>query len=101
MLLAIDVGNTNIVFALCAGQEIVHRWRISTDGQRTADEYAVWLKARGNRDKVIIATKLGMDMGGDGGMSMDGMDMSMRNGDNAPQVKLGPGVQMISPMPVP
>jgi type III pantothenate kinase len=48
MLLAIDVGNTNIVFALCdptAGDAdmIVHRWRISTDGQRTADEYAVWL----------------------------------------------------------
>jgi type III pantothenate kinase len=43
MLLAIDVGNTNIVFALCEGDAIVHRWRISTDGQRTADEYAVWL----------------------------------------------------------
>ncbi len=43
MLLAIDVGNTNIVFALCEGDEIRQRWRISTDGQRTADEYAVWL----------------------------------------------------------
>ncbi|WP_164157196.1 type III pantothenate kinase [Sandarakinorhabdus rubra] len=43
MLLAIDVGNTNIVFALCRGEAIEHRWRISTDGQRTADEYAVWL----------------------------------------------------------
>ncbi|MFZ5670770.1 MAG: copper resistance system multicopper oxidase [Pseudomonadota bacterium] len=44
----------------------------------------------------------GMDHGpGDGGMTMDmsGMDMSMRNPDNAPQVKMGPGVQMISPMP--
>ena len=28
-----------------------------------------------------------------------GMDMSMRNPDNAPQVKLGPGVQTIAPMP--
>lgn len=43
MLLAIDVGNTNIVFALCDGETIKWRWRISTDGQRTADEYAVWL----------------------------------------------------------
>ncbi|GGI86608.1 type III pantothenate kinase [Polymorphobacter multimanifer] len=43
MLLAIDVGNTNIVFAICEGDEIRWRWRISTDGQRTADEYAVWL----------------------------------------------------------
>jgi type III pantothenate kinase len=43
MLLAIDVGNTNIVFAICEGEVIRWRWRISTDGQRTADEYAVWL----------------------------------------------------------
>ena len=43
MLLAIDVGNTNIVFAICDGETIKWRWRISTDGQRTADEYAVWL----------------------------------------------------------
>lgn len=43
MLLAIDVGNTNIVFAICEGETIRWRWRISTNGQRTADEYAVWL----------------------------------------------------------
>jgi type III pantothenate kinase len=43
MLLAIDVGNTNIVFAICEGEDIRWRWRISTDGDRTADEYAVWL----------------------------------------------------------
>ncbi|MDO9473028.1 MAG: copper resistance system multicopper oxidase [Caulobacter sp.] len=44
----------------------------------------------------------GMDHGPDGGMQMDmsGMDMSMRNPDNAPQVKMGPGVQTLSPMPV-
>ncbi|CAN7382151.1 copper resistance system multicopper oxidase [Caulobacter sp. LjRoot300] len=35
-----------------------------------------------------------------GKMEMGGMDMSMRNPDNAPQVKLGPGVQTIAPMPV-
>ena len=43
MLLAIDVGNTNIVFAVCEGEAIRWRWRISTDRNRTADEYAVWL----------------------------------------------------------
>ena len=44
MLLAIDAGNTNIVFALVKGQEIRARWRIATDARRTADEYAVWLR---------------------------------------------------------
>ncbi len=43
MLLAIDVGNTNIVFALCEGDQILHRWRINTNPRRTADEYVVWL----------------------------------------------------------
>jgi len=43
MLLAIDAGNTNIVFALLDGGEIRARWRIATDARRTADEYAVWL----------------------------------------------------------
>ena len=47
MLLAIDAGNTNVVFALVAqredGPRIRARWRIATDPRRTADEYAVWL----------------------------------------------------------
>ncbi len=43
MLLAIDVGNTNVVFALYEGREIKARWRIATDPRRTGDEYAVWL----------------------------------------------------------
>ncbi|MXO74113.1 type III pantothenate kinase [Altererythrobacter aerius] len=48
MLLAADVGNTNVVFALYAllpdgGREIRARWRIATDPRRTGDEYAVWL----------------------------------------------------------
>ena len=43
MLLAIDAGNTNLVFALVEAGEIRARWRIATDPRRTADEYAVWL----------------------------------------------------------
>ncbi|UIP05695.1 type III pantothenate kinase [Erythrobacter sp. SDW2] len=43
MLLAIDAGNTNVVFALFEGREIRARWRIATDPRRTGDEYAVWL----------------------------------------------------------
>ncbi|OWQ90209.1 copper resistance system multicopper oxidase [Sphingopyxis witflariensis] len=38
-------------------------------------------------------------MSGHGSGDMGGMDMSMRNPKNAPGVKMGPGVQTISPMP--
>lgn len=64
MLLAIDAGNTNVVFALLEGREIKARWRIATDPRRTADEYAVWLSQlltlegydRAQVSGVIIAT---------------------------------------------
>src|SRR4028118_541885 len=64
MLLAIDAGNTNVVFALVKGREIRTRWRIATDPRRTADEYAVWLYqllqlegfTKADVDAVIIGT---------------------------------------------
>ena len=43
MLLAIDSGNTNVVFAIYDGATQRRNWRSSTDPKRTADEYAVWL----------------------------------------------------------
>ncbi len=43
MLLAIDVGNTNMTFAAFSGKSIVNEWRIATSATRTAEEYGVWL----------------------------------------------------------
>ena len=43
MLLAIDAGNTNVVFAIYDGEKQRGTWRIASDPRRTADEYAVWL----------------------------------------------------------
>jgi type III pantothenate kinase len=43
MLLAIDSGNTNVVFAIYDGDTLRGRWRASSDTRRTPDEYAVWL----------------------------------------------------------
>ena len=64
MLLAIDVGNTNVVFAIFEGRVIKARWRIATDPRRTGDEYAVWLMqlleirglAREDISQIIIST---------------------------------------------
>ncbi|MEY4249871.1 MAG: hypothetical protein RJA87_1504 [Pseudomonadota bacterium] len=43
MLLAIEQGNTNTLFAIHDGNEWTAQWRSSTESSRTADEYAVWL----------------------------------------------------------
>lgn len=45
MLLVIDAGNTNIVFAVHDPSGWRGVWRIRTDAQRTSDEYAVWLNS--------------------------------------------------------
>jgi type III pantothenate kinase len=64
MILAVDVGNTNLVFALVERREIKARWRIATDPRRTADQYSVWLHqlfelegfSRDRVEGVIIGT---------------------------------------------
>jgi type III pantothenate kinase len=43
MLLAVEQGNTNTLFAVHDGHEWVAQWRSATESTRTADEYAVWL----------------------------------------------------------
>ena len=45
--------------------DVYSRWHTGNKGGESEAIIGTWLKARGNRDKVIIATKLGMDMGGD------------------------------------
>ncbi len=43
MLLVIDSGNTNVVFAVYDGDRQITHWRCGNDPRRTSDEYAVWL----------------------------------------------------------
>ncbi len=57
MLLAIDIGNTNIVLGLYDGAQLQDSWRAATDSRRTADEYAVmiynFLTRRGYRTEQV------------------------------------------------
>jgi type III pantothenate kinase len=43
LLLTLDVGNTNTVVGLFAGDELRTRWRLTTHAERTADEVGMWL----------------------------------------------------------
>ncbi len=64
MLLAIEQGNTNTLFAVHDGSDWVAQWRTATHANRTADEYAVWLSqllamrglAIGQLDGCIISS---------------------------------------------
>lgn len=64
MLLAIDVGNTNIVVGVFEGDKLVESWRLATDNKRSADEYGTVLGSMYRRveitekdiDDIIIAS---------------------------------------------
>ena len=63
MLLAIDCGNTNTVFAIWDGTQFLGTWRTATETSRTADQYYVYLSSlmRLNNlevpiDEVIISS---------------------------------------------
>ncbi len=63
MLLCIDTGNTNTVFSVWDGGAFLATWRTSTEWQRTADQYFVWLNtlmgARGlpmDIDEVVVSS---------------------------------------------
>jgi len=45
MLLALDIGNTNVTVGLFRGRRLVRSWRLSTDARRTADEHEAALRA--------------------------------------------------------
>lgn len=54
MLLAIDCGNTNTVFSIWDGETFIATWRTSTEWQRTADQYYVWLSSLMSFQKIDV-----------------------------------------------
>ena len=54
MLLAIDSGNTNCVFAVHDGHELRKQWRAVTNAARTADEYMVWITQLMKLDSAAV-----------------------------------------------
>ncbi len=43
MLLAVDIGNTNVTFGVFEGEKLVNTWRMATDANKMPDEYGVFL----------------------------------------------------------
>ena len=65
MILAIDCGNTNTVFALyTTGKQIkqLTSWRINSDSKRTADMYYPWLLKMFEISKLEIKNVTGVSI---------------------------------------
>ena len=56
MLLAFDIGNTNILMGLFDNGELVNNWRISTDTSKSADEYGMLVEHFFSHEKIDMAS---------------------------------------------
>lgn len=63
LLMALDIGNTNIFFGVYRGADLIGTWRLETDPQRTADEYAATLLTLLPRRDIDLAAITGMVIG--------------------------------------
>jgi type III pantothenate kinase len=60
MLLAIDVGNTNVTIGVFDGDRLVHNWRLAALRERTADELGIFVTRLFEQTKVDIAAVSGI-----------------------------------------
>ncbi|HJU94244.1 MAG TPA: type III pantothenate kinase, partial [Pyrinomonadaceae bacterium] len=64
MLLVIDAGNTNVTLGVFRGSDLLAQWRLTTDHDRSSDEYGVQVQELFERtgidlkeiDAVVIAS---------------------------------------------
>ena len=52
MLLAFDVGNTNIVLGVFDGEKLIRSWRMKTDRNKSVDEYGMLIHQLFEYDKI-------------------------------------------------
>ncbi|MCY9787371.1 type III pantothenate kinase [Nocardiopsis sp. EMB25] len=95
MLLAIDVGNSETVFGLFQGDDLLEHWRVGTETRRTADEWAVVLRG------LIDGSTLGAPADIEGialccsvpSVQHEMRDMFRRHFGDVPAVIVEPGVK--------
>lgn len=63
LLLAVDIGNTNVVLGVYRGGDLVGTWRLETDPQRTTDEYAVLTESLLAREGLRLEAITGVAIG--------------------------------------
>ncbi|CAN5629487.1 MAG: type III pantothenate kinase [Acidobacteria bacterium] len=60
MLLAIDVGNTNVTIGVFDGQDLAHNWRLASMRERTADELGIFVTRLLEQTRIDAASLSGI-----------------------------------------
>lgn len=54
MLLVIDAGNTNVTLGLFRGSELLAQWRLTTDQNRSSDEYGAQVRSLFESSRIDV-----------------------------------------------
>ncbi|MAG35988.1 MAG: pantothenate kinase [Dehalococcoidia bacterium] len=90
MLLAVDIGNTNIKLGLFQGSSLAGKARLTTDPQRTADEYLIALDAILARHRLVWSDLSGVIIGSVVPVLTETFDELLATHSTAPVVWVGP-----------
>ncbi len=93
MILVFDVGNTNTVLGVYDDQNLVEHWRVSTAPQRTADEYAVLLRALFEGSGLTFKRIKGIIISSVVPPLMLTLDLMSRKYFGFPPLVVGPGIK--------
>jgi type III pantothenate kinase len=98
MLIAIDVGNTQMVLGLFDGEELLDQWRLSTVGDRTSDEYRLYFEGLLRQDRWRVEDCDGVALSSVVPEVKEAMVQLAGEMVNGPLVVVGPGVRTGMPI---
>lgn len=93
MLIAIDVGNTQMVIGLFVGEELVDSWRLATVPDRTADEYRFLLSGLLSEDGYQLGEVDGVALSSVVPTAKQAMIEVAEDLGDGPLVVVGPGIR--------
>jgi type III pantothenate kinase len=98
MLLAIDVGNSNIVLGVFSGTTLVHSWRLATIRERTADELGLLIEGLFANSRIDHAQIDGIILGSVVPPLTSTMQWMARRYFNLTALTIEPGVETGMPI---
>jgi type III pantothenate kinase len=98
MLIAIDVGNTQTVMGLYDGHDLVDSWRLSTERDRTADEYRLFFSGLLRQDGYRLEEVDGVALSSVVPTVKAAMIQVAEEMIGGPLVVIGPGVKTGMPI---
>jgi len=93
MILVMDVGNTNIVIGIYDGKNLLYHWRMSTDRDKTSDEFGMFIMNLFNYVKLDVSMIEGVIIASVVPPIMYSVEHAIRKYFKLEPIIVGPGIK--------